>query len=67
MDEFFLAGYTPAEQRTKVYSESDWSKTSGTHITAYEKFKTLSEQAAWDFVKNIKGARLVEPETVRCP
>ncbi len=62
MSEIFLAGYSPAEIRGKAFTESDWSKTGAAHISAYEKSKTLAEQAAWDFVKNIKGAQLVDPE-----
>lgn len=33
-----------------AYDEADWTDTAHPGVTAYEKSKTLAEQAAWDFV-----------------
>lgn len=42
----------------KVFDENDWSDVSSADIGAYEKSKTLSERAAWDFVKSPDAAGL---------
>ncbi|WP_084864049.1 NAD-dependent epimerase/dehydratase family protein [Salibaculum halophilum] len=35
-----------------AYDEADWTDTAHPGVTAYEKSKTLAEQAAWDFVND---------------
>ena len=44
---------------SKVFNEDDWSRTDR-DIGAYEKSKTLAEQAAWDFVKSLQGDNTLE-------
>lgn len=44
---------------TKVFTEDDWSRLDG-DANAYQKSKTLSEQAAWDFVKGLEGDDALE-------
>jgi len=39
--------------RDKVFDESDWSNVDGPRIGAYEKSKTISERAAWDYMATI--------------
>lgn len=38
--------------RQTPYTEKDWSNLQDTHIHPYQKSKTLSEKAAWDFIQN---------------
>jgi dihydroflavonol-4-reductase len=43
----------PKERRRRTFDETDWTDLdSGNDITPYFKSKTLSEKAAWDFMKN---------------
>ncbi len=44
---------------SKVFNEDDWSRTDH-DIGAYEKSKTLAEQAAWDFVKGLESDNALE-------
>lgn len=39
------------KNRTTPYTEKDWSDLSAKNIHPYQKSKTLSEQAAWNFIK----------------
>ena len=39
--------------RSKIFDESDWSVVDSPKIGAYEKSKTLAEQAAWDFIESL--------------
>jgi len=39
------------KNRTTPYTEKDWSDLSAKHIHPYQKSKTMSEQAAWNFIK----------------
>lgn len=43
-----LAGH---KNRKTPYTEKDWSNLSEKHIHPYQKSKTMSEIAAWDFIK----------------
>ncbi len=40
------------KNRTTPYTEEDWSDLSSKKVHPYQKSKTLSERAAWDFIKN---------------
>ncbi|RRK09680.1 aldehyde reductase [Lactiplantibacillus garii] len=40
------------KHRSTLYTEKDWSDLSAKNIHPYQKSKTLSEQAAWNFIKN---------------
>lgn len=39
------------KNRTTPYTEEDWSDLSAKNIHPYQKSKTMSEMAAWDFIK----------------
>ncbi|CAJ2234738.1 SDR family oxidoreductase [Companilactobacillus paralimentarius] len=39
------------KNRTTPYTEKDWSDLSAKNIHPYQKSKTMSEMAAWDFIK----------------
>lgn len=43
------------KNRTTPYTEEDWSDVSSKKIHPYQKSKTLSEMAAWEFIKNEGG------------
>lgn len=58
------------ENRTTPYTEEDWSDLSAKNIHPYQKSKTMSEMAAWDFIKKEgKGLELaaVNPVGVMGP
>ncbi|KRK65327.1 nucleoside-diphosphate-sugar epimerase [Companilactobacillus tucceti DSM 20183] len=40
------------KNRNTPYTEKDWSNLNAKNIHPYQKSKTLSERAAWDFIKN---------------
>ena len=46
------------------FSEKNWSNPVGDHIDAYSKSKTLAEQAAWDFQKNLPEHERFEIATI---
>lgn len=48
------AGHGPM---TRPFNETDWSDLTNTNVWPYQKSKTLSERAAWDFVRR-EGAGL---------
>jgi dihydroflavonol-4-reductase len=39
--------------RSKTFTEDDWSNLDGKRIGAYDKSKTIAERAAWDFMKEL--------------
>jgi len=43
------------KKRTTPYTENDWTNINS-NIHAYQKSKTLSEKAAWDFIENEGGS-----------
>ena len=51
--------YDNDQDETKIYSESDWSRTDQ-DIGAYEKSKTFAERAAWDFIDSLQGDDVLE-------
>ena len=55
----------PPAGRSKTFDESDWSNPDlGTDITPYFKSKTISEKAAWEFMKDDKSGMEM---SVVCP
>jgi dihydroflavonol-4-reductase len=42
------------KNRTTPYTENDWTKLNS-NVPPYQKSKTISEQAAWEFIKNEGG------------
>ncbi|APX71442.1 aldehyde reductase [Companilactobacillus allii] len=57
------------KNRTTPYTEKDWSDLSSKKIHPYQKSKTMSERAAWDFIKNQDSLELatVNPVAVMGP
>ncbi|WP_342089016.1 SDR family oxidoreductase [Dyadobacter sp. OTU695] len=47
---FGAVGFTQTD-KTRKTTEEDWTDTSNTAVSVYERSKTLAEQAAWDFVR----------------
>lgn len=47
---FAAIGYGHGE-RSKAYSEDDWTDVNGPAVQPYMKSKTLAERAAWDFIE----------------
>jgi nucleoside-diphosphate-sugar epimerase len=45
-------------QQSTPFTEETWANLSHSHITPYEKSKTLAERAAWDFVRSPEGQGL---------
>lgn len=39
--------------RSRTFSEADWSNLDGARIGAYDKSKTIAERAAWDFMTTL--------------
>ncbi|APR37582.1 epimerase [Paraburkholderia sp. SOS3] len=61
------AGHGPM---TRPFNETDWSDLTSKHVWPYQKSKTLSERAAWDFVaREGQGLELsaINPVTVLGP
>ena len=52
---FAAIGYGQPPQ-SAPFTESNWSNTSGSDVTAYVKSKTLAERAAWDFIAKEGGS-----------
>lgn len=47
-----------------VYNETNWSNPIGNHIKGYSKSKTLAEQAAWSFQRNLTEDQKFEIVTI---
>jgi nucleoside-diphosphate-sugar epimerase len=43
------------KDRKAVFTEADWTDTSGSDVQAYAKSKTLAERAAWEFISREGG------------
>jgi nucleoside-diphosphate-sugar epimerase len=50
-----LSAILYGNDRSKVFTESDWSNLNGDRIGAYDKSKTIAERAAWDFMESVTG------------
>ena len=46
--------------RSRRFTEADWSNLTGERIGAYDKSKTIAERAAWDFMSTIKDSSSME-------
>ena len=49
-----LSAIVYGNDRSHVFTESDWSNLDGTRIAAYDKSKTIAERAAWDYMATIE-------------
>src|SRR5579863_6512695 len=55
-----LSAIVYGNDRSRVFTEADWSNLDGKRIGAYDKSKTIAERAAWDFMKGIEGSSPME-------
>jgi nucleoside-diphosphate-sugar epimerase len=51
-----LSAIVYGNNRSRRFTESDWSNVAGKRIGAYDKSKTIAERAAWDFMETIKDS-----------
>jgi nucleoside-diphosphate-sugar epimerase len=55
-----LSAIVYGNDRTRVFTEADWSNLDGERIGAYDKSKTIAERCAWDYMETIKGTSPME-------
>ena len=55
-----LSAIVYGNDRSRVFTESDWSNLNGKRIGAYDKSKTIAERSAWDFMESIKESSPME-------
>ncbi|MGB8196871.1 MAG: aldehyde reductase [Acidimicrobiales bacterium] len=55
-----LSAIVYGNDRSRTFTEADWSNLDGARIGAYDKSKTIAERAAWDFMDSIKGTSTME-------
>jgi dihydroflavonol-4-reductase len=49
-----LSAIVYGNDRSRLFTESDWSNLNGDRIGAYDKSKTIAERAAWDYLESVK-------------
>jgi dihydroflavonol-4-reductase len=50
-----LSAIVYGNDRSRVFTEDDWSNLDGERIGAYDKSKTIAERASWDYMESVKG------------
>ena len=55
-----LSAIVYGNDRSRTFTEADWSNLDGPRIGAYDKSKTIAERAAWDFMESIKATSPME-------
>jgi nucleoside-diphosphate-sugar epimerase len=55
-----LSAIVYGNDRSRVFTEDDWSNLDGARIGAYDKSKTIAERASWDFMASVKGESPME-------
>jgi nucleoside-diphosphate-sugar epimerase len=55
-----LSAIVYGNDRSRLFTESDWSNLDGPRIGAYDKSKTIAERAAWDFVESSRNTSTME-------
>jgi nucleoside-diphosphate-sugar epimerase len=55
-----LSAIVYGNDRSRTFTESDWSNLDGARIGAYDKSKTIAERSAWDFMKSLTGTSTME-------
>ncbi len=50
-----LSAIVYGNDRSRLFTEADWSNLDGPRIGAYDKSKTIAERAAWEFMDGVKG------------
>jgi len=51
-----LSAIVYGNDRSRVFTEDDWSNLDGARIGAYDKSKTAAERAAWEYMSTIEGS-----------
>ena len=55
-----LSAIVYGNDRSRVFTEADWSNLDGARIGAYDKSKTIAERASWDYMESVKGESPME-------
>jgi nucleoside-diphosphate-sugar epimerase len=55
-----LSAIVYGNDRSRTFTEADWSNLDGPRIGAYDKSKTIAERAAWDFMASLEGTSTME-------
>jgi dihydroflavonol-4-reductase len=55
-----LSAIVYGNDRSRRFTEVDWSNLAGERIGAYDKSKTIAERAAWDFMGTVTGSSSME-------
>jgi dihydroflavonol-4-reductase len=59
-----LSAIVYGNDRSRRFTEADWSNLDGERIGAYDKSKTIAERAAWEYMDSIAGASSMELSVV---
>jgi nucleoside-diphosphate-sugar epimerase len=59
-----LSAIVYGNDRSRLFTEADWSNLDGERIGAYDKSKTIAERAAWEYVASIQGTSPMELSVV---
>src|SRR5579863_10360757 len=51
-----LSAIVYGNDRSRTFTEADWSNLDGVRIGAYDKSKTIAERAAWEYMDSVKGS-----------
>jgi nucleoside-diphosphate-sugar epimerase len=51
-----LSAIVYGNDRSRRFTEADWSNLNGDRIGAYDKSKTIAERAAWDYMESVKAS-----------
>jgi dihydroflavonol-4-reductase len=49
-----LSAIVYGNDRSRLFTEADWSNLNGERIGAYDKSKTIAERAAWEYMESVK-------------
>ena len=55
-----LSAIVYGNDRTRVFTDDDWSNLDGPRIGAYDKSKTIAERAAWEYMASEAGTSTME-------
>jgi len=55
-----LSAIVYGNDRSRVFTEDDWSNLEGPRIGAYDKSKTIAERASWEFMESLSGRSSME-------
>jgi nucleoside-diphosphate-sugar epimerase len=50
-----LSAIVYGNDRSRLFTEADWTNLNGDRIGAYDKSKTIAERAAWDYMESVEG------------